>query len=128
MQALSQINVYNSYMANHEPMSHLRELRVAAGISLRELARQIQQQPTNVSYWERTGKLPKPEVLIPMAKVLGVSVEELLNEKPLKSSKPKGGKLGRVLEELATLPRRDQQQIVNAMESMVAGHKAKSAS
>lgn len=112
-------------MATKETLSNLRKLRITAGISLRELARQINEQPSNVSYWERSGKLPKSEVLIPMAEALGVTVEQLLNEAPPKKKKKQGGKLGLVLEELATLPRRQQQEVVNAMESMVAGQKAK---
>lgn len=74
MQALSLKWVYSQPMS--EEISHLRKLRLAAGISLRELARQISQQPTNVSYWERTGKTPRSEVLVDMAKALGVPVEE----------------------------------------------------
>ena len=125
MQAIFSDYLYNASMATKETLSNLRKLRIKAGISLRELARQINEQPSNVSYWERTGKLPKSEVLIPMAEALGVTVEQLLNEAAQKKKKKQGGKLGLVLEELATLPRRQQQEVVNAMESMVAGQKAK---
>jgi hypothetical protein len=60
-----------------EPLLYLRE---AAGLSVRELARQIGESNTNVSYWESSGQIPRSDVLAPLAKVLGVSVEELLGK------------------------------------------------
>ena len=72
---------------------------------MRELARQIGQQATNVSYWERTGKPPRSEVLMDMARVLGVSVEEVLGLKaPRKAASP-AGHLCPTFEAVANLPR-----------------------
>lgn len=125
MQAVFTKCRYNISMAASQSTSHLRKLRELAGLSLRELARQIDQQPTNISFWERTGKLPRPEVLIPMARALGVSVEEILGEPaPPKNRKP-GGKLGAVVDDLSSLPRRQQQKILSAVEDMIAGQRAK---
>lgn len=104
-----------------EEISHLRKLRLAAGLSVRELGRQIGQQPTNISFWERTGKTPRSEVLVDMAKVLGVSVEQLLGETPArKSPGNQPGKLGRTFEAVAKLPRRQQQKIIEVVEALVA--------
>ena len=105
--------------------SHLRKLRIAAGLSVRELARQIDQQPSNVSYWETTGKTPRSEVLVDMAKALGVSVEELLGEVPArKGQSNSAGKLGRAFESVSKLPRRQQQKILDVVEALVAQNKA----
>lgn len=104
-----------------EATSHLRKLRLASGLSVRELARQIGQQPTNISFWERTGKTPRSEVLVDMARVLGVSVEELLGEAPArKSGANAAGKLGRTFEAVSKLPRRQQQKIIDVVEALVA--------
>ena len=108
-----------------EELSRLRKLRLAAGLSVRELARQVGQQPTNVSYWERTGKIPRSEVLMDMARVLGVSVEELLGETPpRKNSGSPAGKLGRAFEAVSKLPRRQQQKIIEVVEALVAQGKS----
>lgn len=100
-------------------VSHLRKLRQKTGISVRELARRIGEQSTNVSYWERTGKLPRSDVLMPMAEALGVSIEELLGEaKPKRVVQP-GGRLGRVFAAVSKLPRRQQQKILDVVEAFV---------
>jgi transcriptional regulator with XRE-family HTH domain len=102
--------------------SNLRQLREAAGLSVREFARQVGESATNVSYWERSGQLPRSDVLAPMAKALGVSVEALLGEPtPRRTAKP-GGKAGTVFEAVSRLPRRQQQKILEVVEAMVEKH------
>jgi transcriptional regulator with XRE-family HTH domain len=119
MQAISLTWLYSRPMS--DKTSHLRKLRIAAGLSVRELARQIDQQPSNVSYWETTGKTPRSEVLVNMAKALGVSVEQLLGEAPArKGQSNSAGKLGRVFESVSKLPRRQQQKILDVVEALVA--------
>jgi len=119
MQAFFQLGSYTADMS--EDVSHLRKLREAAGLSVRELARRIDQQPTNVSFWERTGKFPRSDVLIPMAKALGVSVEELLGEKDPKRTAPES-RLGRSFEAVSKLPRRQQGKILDVVEALLAQH------
>ena len=88
---------------------HLRSLREAAGLTLRELARQVGEHPSNVSYWERTGSAPRSGVLVPMAKALGVTVEQLLGEPVARRTATPGGKARQVFEAVSRLPRRQQQ-------------------
>ena len=107
-----------------DQVSHLRKIREASGLSIRELARQLEQQPTNISFWERTGKLPKSEILIPMAKALGVSVEELLGAPKPRRTKAPGGRLGQTFETLAQLPRRKQAKILDVVEALLAQEEA----
>ena len=102
--------------------SRLRELRERAGLSLRQLARQIGEDHSNVGFWERSGKIPRSDVLAPIAKALGVSVEELLGEpKPKRASAP-GGKLGQVFQSVSRLPRRQQQKVIEMAEGFLALH------
>lgn len=109
-----------------EQISHLRKLRIAAGLSVRELARQIGQQPTNISFWERTGKTPRSEVLVDMAKVLGVSIEQLLGEKSTRKGQANpAGKLGRTFEAVSKLPRSQQTKILEVVDALVAQHQDK---
>lgn len=123
MQARFTTPVY--FPAMPKSVSKLRQLREAAGLSLRELARQIDQHPTNVSYWERTGQPPRSDVLMPIAQALGVSVQELLGEAAPKRAAAPAGKLGRVVETLTKLPRRQQDKVVEMIETILAGHHAK---
>ncbi|MGD0615948.1 MAG: helix-turn-helix transcriptional regulator [Verrucomicrobiota bacterium] len=117
MQELYSPRLYVRLMADN---TRLRELREAKGISLRELARQIGEEHSNVRYWETSGNLPRSNVLIPMAKALGVTVEELLGQdKPSRVVSP-GGKLRQAFEAASKLPRRQQEQIVNVINALVA--------
>jgi len=102
--------------------SRLRLLRERSGLSLRELARQIGEDHSNVGFWERTGKLPRSDVLLPMAKALGVSVEELLGAPKPRRILPAGGRLGMVFERVSQLPRRQQQKVIDMAEAFVAQH------
>lgn len=108
-----------------EPVSKLRELREHAGLSQRELARMIGQDSSNVSYWERTEKIPRSELLVPIAKALGVTVEELLGQ-PKPKSMPTKGKLNHVFERVSQLPRRQQQKVIEMAEGFLALHETKS--
>jgi transcriptional regulator with XRE-family HTH domain len=121
MQELFSIPDYPPLMA---AKSNLRRLREAAGLSVRELARQIGESHTNVIYWERSGQIPRSDVLAPMAKALGVTVHDLLGEpKPGRVVAP-GGKLGQVFEQVSKLPRRQQQKVIEMAEGFLALHKS----
>jgi transcriptional regulator with XRE-family HTH domain len=120
MQELFSSGIYVSLMATK---SNLRRLREAAGLSVRELARQIGESHTNVIYWERSGQIPRSDVLAPMAKALGVTVHDLLGEpRPGRVVAP-GGKLGKVFEQVAKLPRRQQQKVIEMAEGFLVLHK-----
>ncbi len=99
--------------------SPLKTLREKAGLSLRELARRIGEDHSNVRYWETSGRLPRADVLIPMAKALGVTVEELLGESKPKRVIGPAGRLGQVFDAAARLPRRQQEKIAEFIEAFV---------
>ena len=120
MQDYFQHDAYNGFMA--QTVSKLRKMRESAGISQRELARIIGQDSSNVSYWERTGKIPRSEVLIPIAKALGTTVEELLGAPKAKSHASNSGKLSKVFDRVRQLPRRQQDKIIEMAEGFLALH------
>ena len=94
-------------------------MRKAAGLSVRELARQLNEHHTNISFWERTGALPRSNVIAPMAAALGVSVEEILGlDKPRRAAQP-GGKVRAVFEQVQKLPRRRQGKIIEVVEALL---------
>ena len=114
-------------MAMNDLGEHLRELREAAGMSQRELAKQLEIHHSNLGHWERSGNLPGSNLLLPLAKLLGVTVEELLTGEA--SKKPRGaaitGKAQTLFEQLSKLPRNQQQRILATVEDMLLAQEAK---
>jgi transcriptional regulator with XRE-family HTH domain len=106
-------------------VSRLKDLREAAGISQRALARHIGERQSNIQFWETNGKIPRSDVLAPLANALGVSVEEILGEPKPKRTTPAGGRLGQVFEAVSRLPRRQQQKVIEMAEGFLALHASK---
>jgi transcriptional regulator with XRE-family HTH domain len=100
-------------------------LRTEAGISQRELAELIGEPQQNIAYWEQADKPPRSDVLVKIAKALGIKIEDILNVKteiPKKNGPT--GKLRKVFEEVANLPRRQQEKVVEFVEAFVNQQKA----
>jgi transcriptional regulator with XRE-family HTH domain len=124
MQAIFSGPSYDDFMATK---SRLRGLREASGLSVRELARQISEHHTNVLYWETSGNFPRSNVLVPMAKALGVTVEELLGQpKPSRVTSP-GGRARQLFEAVSKLPRRQQDKVLDILEPFVRQQVSKAA-
>jgi transcriptional regulator with XRE-family HTH domain len=76
----------------------LKELRAKAGLSQKALAEALDVDQATVSRWERGEREPWLSIVGPLARVLGVEVETLVNPPapPARSRKPKprgtGGK------------------------------------
>jgi transcriptional regulator with XRE-family HTH domain len=106
--------------------AHLAALRQAAGFSQSALAAQVGETQQNIAFWEQSDKPPRSDVLPKLARVLGVSVEELLNAQEAqeatarKSSSAKAAaKVRRTFEEVSTLPRPQQQRILDVVQAML---------
>jgi len=99
--------------------SRLRTLREAAGLSQYELAARIGERQSNVHYWETTGKLPRSNVLVPLAKALGVTVEELLGQPRSRRVMTPGGQLGHTFEKISRLSRNSQKRIIGVIEALI---------
>jgi transcriptional regulator with XRE-family HTH domain len=111
--------LYFVSMNNQRPLTDLTAMREQAGLTVRELARQLNTSHTNVINWEKAGHVTKTEYLIPMSEALGVTVDELLGRpRPSRTVTP-GGKMGKVLEEASRLPRRQQQKIIDIVEPFI---------
>ena len=113
-------------MAINDHGQRLKAFREAAGLSQRALAREIGEQYSNVRYWETSGKLPRSDVLIPIAIALGITLEELLEEPKPKRPVVAGGRVGKTVETLLTLPRRQQARILDVVDDMIAARTASS--
>lgn len=125
MQPFSLVTVYAAHMSK---ASRLTSLREKVGISQRELARQLGVHHSNVSFWERSGTMPPADVLPPMAKILGVTVDELLGQPKTRNAPAPGGKLGRLFDQVAKLPRTQQARIAGTIEDMLLASQTRKAS
>ena len=123
LQAFSTMMVY--FVAMNKTTDNtvdLVTLRENAGLTVRELARQLDIHHTTILQWERSGKVAKTEFLVPIASILGVTIEELLGQpKPRRVITP-GGKLGQVFKRVSELPRRQQKKVIEMAEAFVLQH------
>jgi transcriptional regulator with XRE-family HTH domain len=104
------------------PMAQrLVELRQAAGLTQVQLAQQIGVHHSNIAFWELSGTPPRGEILPKLAHAVGVSVDELLGVSPPRTKKPAAkGRLQLVFDEVAKLPRRQQQKVIEMAEGFLA--------
>jgi transcriptional regulator with XRE-family HTH domain len=97
--------------------------RERIGLSQVDLAQKLNVTQQTITAWERRSTVIKSDTLIRLASVLNVSVDELLG---VAKSRPKPqvarGRLQKVFERAANLPRRQQQKIVELLEPYVREH------
>ena len=101
--------------------ARLAALREAAGLSQRAVAGAMGISQPSYANWETHNVSLKPEQLIKLAQVLGVSVDVLL-EGGNGSQARRGGPTGRVrrvFEGVSKLSRSQQQKIVDVVEAFV---------
>lgn len=107
--------------------ARLMQLRKAAGLSQGELARCIGERQSNIAFWEQSEKPPRSDVLPKLAKVLGVSVAKILalDDEPIAEERglPAGGRVREAFEEVAQLPRRQQEKVVEFVTAFVEQYK-----
>lgn len=101
--------------------AHLAQLREAAGLTQKQLAEKLDVPLSNITFWERSDKPPRAEMLPKMAQAFGVSVDALLKLQPVKPKKTVAkGRLQEVFEEVSKLPRRQQQKVVEMAEGFLS--------
>lgn len=108
--------------------AHLAALRVAAGLSQTELAAAVGEPQTNIAFWEQSAKPPRSDVLPRLAKVLGVSVEHILtpaSAPPRRTAGAPVGRMQKVFDEVARLPRRQQDKVIEFVEAFVDRYRRK---
>lgn len=64
----------------------LRDLRIRAGLTQCDVAKALQVDQSAVSYWERGRNPPLAKYHEPLARLYGISVEELMTAKEMKQS------------------------------------------
>jgi transcriptional regulator with XRE-family HTH domain len=98
----------------------LTALREAAGLSQRDMARQLGiSQPSYVN-WEQRNVSLRPEQLTLLARILGVGVAVLLEGEHAPAQRNGlSGKLRQVFERVNQLPRHQQNKVIEFVEAFV---------
>lgn len=102
--------------------ARIAAFRRAAGLSQAELADAVGVQQQTIAFWELSDKPPRSDVLPKMAKTLGVRVEDLLGDTPVNAVRKPGpaGKLQKALELAQKLPKREQDLVLQFVETLVS--------
>ena len=87
-------------------------------MSQQQVAERLGLSQRAYAYWERNTVSLRPDQILTLAEVLGVSVEDLLAA-PVKKTRKGSGRLGRVFDEASKLPRRQQQKIIDIVEPFI---------
>jgi transcriptional regulator with XRE-family HTH domain len=101
----------------------LAAARIAKGWSQTELADRLKSTLKMIDYYERRANNPSVEFVRQAARILGVSVAELLGEEvQIKRARKTGptGKVHKIFEEVSKLPRRQQEKIVEVVSALVS--------
>lgn len=95
-------------------------LRENAGLTARELARQLNVHHSTVLKWEELERVAKSEYLVPVSELLGVSIEELLGKpRPRRSGAP-AGRARQTFEKVSRQTRTQQKKILDVVDALLA--------
>ncbi|MGH9967446.1 MAG: helix-turn-helix domain-containing protein [Pyrinomonadaceae bacterium] len=106
-----------------ESGQRLAAWRQEAGLSQVKLARILGIPQRTLSFYEREAEAIPSSLVPAMAKTLGVTIEEILGlERPGQKKRGPQSQLERQLAAIATLPRKEQQQLLAVVQAFVNQH------
>lgn len=103
----------------------LADLRKAKGLTQTDLGNKIGISKRMVAYYEGQTKRPPAHLLIPIAKTLKISVDELLGVKKIQFSDPEHAKLWRKLKKAEVLSEKDQKALLDFLDALLIRSKTK---
>jgi len=112
-----------------ETKEHFRDrlirFRKAGGLSQKEFAQAVGISPRMAAYYETETHHPPTHLLAVFAKVLGVSADQLLGIQKVKTLKQRDSRLRRLVEQVEQLPVSTRKHVIQYLEHLLAGLKAK---
>ena len=100
--------------------TRLAELRQRRGLSQTALGSAVGVTKRVIVYYEGDGAQPPGAMLVDLARVLGVSTDELLGVTPLRDTpRPKVARLLKRLERLADLPPAEQRAVLKVVDGFL---------
>ncbi|MBB3062438.1 helix-turn-helix domain-containing protein [Microbulbifer rhizosphaerae] len=103
----------------------LADLRKQAGYTQVELANELGVSQRMISYYEGHSDFPPSNLLPAMAKLLGVSADELLGIKPLKKSRQPDSRLLRRMQQIDKLDAATKRQVIQVIDTFIENAKLK---
>lgn len=101
--------------------SRIRELRLSKGLTQIELGRRVGLSSRMMAYYEVQGGEPRPELLVKIAEVLGVSVDVLTGRQTPRRSAAVASEdltLWRRLKRIQELPPHDRKALLKMIDAM----------
>lgn len=131
MPIVTQIRCYGAGMSTTKrPSAHigfghrLAALRKVRGMSQLDLADVLGVKQPTVSYYESQDGTPQADVLTKLAKILGVTVDELLgtpgHRRALPTDDPAAQRMWKKFQQLMELPEPDQKAVLHMLGGLVA--------
>jgi len=104
----------------------LATLRKERGLTQQQLAKVTGISARMIAYYEVQTKHPPTHLILPLAKALRVSADELLGIKDIKHQlDPEHAALWRRLKKAEALPKRDQKALFHYLDALLKKNKAK---
>lgn len=99
-------------------------LRRARGLTQIQLAKAAATTQRAISYYETEAEFPSAAALIPLARALQVTTDELLGLKPAKldQENPQKRRLWKRFQRMASLPERDQRAVIRLINSLATSN------
>ena len=97
----------------------LATLRKAAGYTQVELAKELDVTQRMISYYEGHSEYPPSALLPTMAKVLGVTTDELFGIEPVKKAKQADTRLQRRMLQIEKMPTKEKRQIMQLLDTFI---------
>jgi transcriptional regulator with XRE-family HTH domain len=99
----------------------LFSLRKARGLTQTQLAEALGTTQRVISYYETEAELPPSTAIIPLARILGVSTDELLGLRPAKmngNASIEKQRLWKRFQKMEALPTKDQRAVIRLINSL----------
>lgn len=108
----------------HSFGERLASLRNAAGLSQRQFAKQTGVSQRMIAYYEGRAPLPPGNVLTVFADALDMSVDQLVGNKPPRSSPRRSHpRLWQRFSQIEKLPLRDRKELFNVIDAYLERHR-----
>ncbi len=105
----------------------LGKLRREAGYSQQELADELGVSRRMIAYYEKETAHPPSSFLVPLAKLLNVSADEILGIKPPQRTRPKRDeRLWRRFHQIEKLPAKGRRALIGVIDTFLENAKLKS--
>jgi len=107
---------------NNDFGKRLAHYRKAKGLTQKELGEQIGVSNRVVAYYEKETNFPPAHLIVPMAKALGITTDELLGLKTAKASvEAPNLRIVRRMKAIEALPTAKQKSLLNTIDTFLKG-------